>query len=302
MSSPSSNKRKRSSEPEEAPSRVTLATNAPTTTTEQQTSPSDQPPLPNEAPPADDASEDGEVSEGENLPQPTSQQQPPLPSEDAPPLPSEPVPQQPSSDDDGWQPIWDDTAQAYYFYNRFTQASQWENPRLLNTAASHMPTHHDRIGNIMAATASDPVELSIKPAALGGYNPAIHGDYDPNADYAQLPSSGAPAHHSSTLPSSDAPSSVDPTDSSAYAATAGFNRFTGRFQADLNASENHNDENKSKRQMNAFFDVDAAANSHDGRSLRAERQSKKLTKEEVKAFREKTKKKKEEKRRAWLKD
>ncbi|OBT72750.1 hypothetical protein VF21_08973 [Pseudogymnoascus sp. 05NY08] len=45
--------------------------------------------------------------------------------------------------------------------------------------------------------------------------------------------------------------------------------------ADL-TPENHNDENKSKRQMNAFFDVDAAANSHDGRSLKAERSGKKL--------------------------
>ena len=302
MASPASNKRKRSSEPEEAPSRVTIATNAPTTIADEERLPLDQPPLPSEAPPTDIASEDGEVSEGEEtVPTSTLQQQPPLPTEDVPPLPSEPIPQQVPNDDDGWQPIWDGTAQAYYFYNRFTRASQWDNPRVLNSTASHMPTHQDRIGNIMAPS-DTPIELSIKSAALGGYNPAVHGDYDPNADYAQLPSSEALTGPSSTLPSSDAPTGVDPNDPSAYAATAGFNRFTGRFQADLNASENHNDENKSKRQMNAFFDVDAAANSHDGRSLRAERQSKKLTKEEVKAFREKTKKKKEEKRRAWLRD
>ena len=66
--------------------------------------------------------------------------------------------------------------------------------------------------------------------------------------------------------------------------------------------ENFNDENKSKRQMNAFFDVDAAANSHDGRSLKAERSGKKLSKQELKQFKEKRKAKKEEKRKAWLRD
>ena len=54
--------------------------------------------------------------------------------------------------------------------------------------------------------------------------------------------------------------------------------------------------------MNAFFDVDAAANRHQGRSLKAERSGKKLSRQELKAFREKRKEKKEEKRRAWLRD
>lgn len=66
--------------------------------------------------------------------------------------------------------------------------------------------------------------------------------------------------------------------------------------------EVHNDENKSKRQMTAFFDVDAAANSHDGRSLKAERRGKQLSKQELKAFKNKRRDKKEEKRRAWLMD
>ena len=54
--------------------------------------------------------------------------------------------------------------------------------------------------------------------------------------------------------------------------------------------------------MNAFFDVDAAAHAHDGRSLRAERSARKLTKKELKMFKEKRREKKEEKRRAWLRD
>jgi hypothetical protein len=54
--------------------------------------------------------------------------------------------------------------------------------------------------------------------------------------------------------------------------------------------------------MNAFFDVDAAANSHDGRSLKAERRAKTLKKKELKALKDKRHAKKEEKRRAWLLD
>jgi hypothetical protein len=194
-----------------------------------------------------------------------------LPNEEIPPLPSEPLPAG-VPDDDGWAPIWEESAQAFYFYNRFTGATQWNNPRVPEVTA--------------------PVLEPSKPPAsrtAGGYDPAIHGDYDPNAWYAQ------PAE-----PEASQQAELDPA--SAYAATAAFNRFTGRFQNPDLKPENFNDENKSKRQMNAFFDVDAAANSHDGRSLKEERSGKKLTKAELKKFKEKRKAKKEEKRKAWLRD
>lgn len=125
---------------------------------------------------------------------------------------------------------------------------------------------------------------------MGGYNPAIHGDYDPNAWYAQTNEEPAPGQDQT----------VDT--SAAYAAMGTFNRFTGRWQGADQNPDRHNDEQKSKRQMNAFFDVDAAANSHDGRSLKAERSGKKPTKQELKQFKEKRRARKEEKRRAWLRD
>lgn len=210
---------------------------------------------------------------------------PPLPDEDAPPLPNEETPPLPSEappgkeqDDDGWAPVWDDNAQAFYFYNRFTGLSQWENPRVPEVTAATVPG------------AEETAKVS-RPA--GGYDPAIHGDYDPNADYAKAfenPISGL----------TPAEQNADP--SQMYAATGAFNRFTGKWQAASITPENYNDDAKSKRQMNAFFDVDAAANAHDGRSLRAERANKKLSRQEIKAFREKRREKKEEKRRAWLRD
>jgi len=206
---------------------------------------------------------------------------PPLPEEAIPPLPAE-APPAADEQDDGWAPIWEETAQTFYFYNRFTGATQWTNPRVPEVSPSGPPG----VTAPAVPTISPP---PTGPTPANGYNPAIHGDYDPSAWYAQP-----------SAPQQQPGRAADPA--AQYAATAGFNRFTGRYQnPDLNP-ENFNDENKSKRQMNAFFDVDAAANSHDGRSLKAERSGKKLSKTELKQFKEKRKAKKEEKRRAWLRD
>ncbi|KAF3941123.1 hypothetical protein ABW19_dt0209239 [Dactylella cylindrospora] len=178
-----------------------------------------------------------------------------------PPLPPGPPPEEPPSD--GWEAIWEPSAGAYYFYNHHSGETTWTNPR------------------VPPSDAEQPV--SDAPKHYTGYDPSIHGDYDPTAPYAQRPE---------RTPSP----TIDP-----YAAQAAFNRFTGRFQIG-SGTDKFNEENRARRQMEIFFDVDAAANCHDGRSLKAERQAKKLTKKEVKAFREKTRLKKEEKKRAWLRD
>lgn len=210
---------------------------------------------------------------------------PPLPNEDIPPLPQE----LPPVEDDGWAPVWEETAQAFYFYNRFTGATQWTNPRV--PEASQFVETAPGVTPVAITSTASQEDATAPSRPAGGYDPSIHGDYDPTAWYAQP---AAPDSADTSLLSSN------PAD--AYAATGAFNRFTGRWQAADLTAENHNDENKSRRQMNAFFDVDAAANSHDGRSLKAERSGKKLSKTELKQFKEKRKAKKEEKRRAWLRD
>ena len=181
--------------------------------------------------------------------------------------------------------MWDATAQAYYFYNRFSGLTQWENPRVPEASQLTLPPETGEEG-------------SQKPAKRphGGYDPAIHGDYDPNASYAVEARQQEKAAEVAAAAAAAAPTAPD------YSATGHFNRFTGKWQAADVQPENYNDENKSRRQMNAFFDVDAAANSHNGRSLKAERSAKKISKQELKAFKEKRKEKKEEKRRAWLRD
>lgn len=238
------------------------------------------------------------------LPNEPTPDQPPLPKEptpDGPPLPSEPVPDgpplpkeaPPPAEDDGWDFQWDPNTNAYFFYNRFTGQSQWENPRLPTgaTAASAAVAP----GTAPGTALSGPHPPTTEKPAAGGYNPAIHGDYDPNAWYAQgdnQEEQDAEAATAGAVPGVDEP----------YSSTATFNRFTGQFQSDDMGPGRHTDEAKSRRQMNAFFDVDAAANAHDGRSLKAERQNKKPSKAELKAFKEKRRARKEEKRRAWLRD
>lgn len=224
----------------------------------------------------------------------TAADAPPLPTDELPPpLPDE---EPPAQQDDGWEALWDHTVGAYYFYNRHTGVTQWDNPRVPDaTSSSAVPAPPGTAAYGNSSLGSPPRKRA------GGYNPAIHGDFDPNADYAQ-----------DYLEEDNTETAVDPKAAAAvhaaalggdvYGQTANFNRFTGRFQASTDGPEQHNDENKSRRQLNAYFDVDAAANSHDGRSLKAERQNKRLSKKELQAFKAKAAKKKEEKRRAWLRD
>lgn len=263
---------------------------------------------PAEAESSDSASE-GEVSSSDEEPG-NNGDAPPV-SKEAPPLPSEPVPgsaaQQAEKEvDDGWDFHWDATRGAYFFYNRFTGKTQWDNPRVTVAGASSgmgltagAPGTAAAVssGGAVVAGAPPPLPENERPVA-GGYNPAIHGDYDPEAWYAKGVEEASGDKGDEGLE----PDLPDP--SLLYEAGATFNRFTGRFQpasGDV-GPERHGDEAKSRRQMNAFFDVDAAANAHDGRSLRAERANKKPSKAEVKAFKEKRRAKKEEKRRAWLRD
>ncbi|TLS29294.1 hypothetical protein PpBr36_00490 [Pyricularia pennisetigena] len=203
------------------------------------------------------------------------------PADSQPQLPNEPLPE---AEDDGWTYQWDPTYQAYYFLNRFTGQTTWENPRQTVAAAS-------------SSTADPTPAPPPLPTVAGGYNPAIHGDYDDwvaeQKKAGQLPEDEDAAENAHP---------ADPAAAAVYASGAQFNRLTGQYQRPGVGPENHSDDAKSRRQMNAFFDVDAAANSHDGRSLKAERAGKRLTKGELKHFKEKRKARKEEKRRAWLRD
>ena len=161
---------------------------------------------------------------------------PPLPQEELPPLPTEAAPG--TEGDDGWQPIWDDNAQAFYFFNKFTQETTWTNPRVPEASIAAAPgvANHDRMGQSIEALGAPPEHQPHER-----YDPAIHGDYDPTAPYAQ------------TAQVDVEPEAVKVDENAIYTATGTFNRFTGKWQSAEITPENHNDENKSRRQMSAFF-------------------------------------------------
>lgn len=285
--------------------------------------------------PVDSRSEEGEARSDDSPSESEADGHPTTAATDAPPLPDEPVPgTQPSTTkkessaatpplpteappgqeaDDGWSAEWDATHQAWYFYNRFTGVSQWDNPRV-PTAGSSSATAAAPVSSSAStstAAAAAPSTISQLNSVAGGYNPAIHGSWDPNAPYAQAYKSTA----DDTVEQQEA--AIDPLAAAAigggeedgggdglslYAQNVAFNRRTSKFQLDEQNPERYSDANKSHRQMNAFFDVDRAANSHDGRSLKAERRGKQPTKKELAMWKEKRKARKEEKRRAWLRD
>lgn len=275
---------------EDSPSPSPESSKSPKAAQSSSTKPTDDvPPLPNEPVPGSEKDAAPTDTSAPPLPdEPIPGSAPPLPDEPLPgatPLPSEPVPE---PEDDGWECHWNPNTSSYWFYNRFTAVWQQENPRVPDA------TSHSTTPAVVVPETADKSSISNPVSVSGGYNPAIHGDYDENAWYAQnarAVTEPAPA----TLP-------AETEAGGEYVTGSYFNRWTGQWQAPDQGVERHSDEAKSRRQMNAYFDVDAAANMHDGRSLKAERAGKKPSKAELKMFKEKRRAKKEEKRRAWLRD
>lgn len=242
----------------------------------------------------DDATLEAEKVEIEGHASTVSNKQPSSPNEgDAPPLPDEQPPE-----DDGWVPTWSGEHEAWYFTNRFTGVSQWENPRVpgVPSAVAQQASH---------AQVTPKLKEEDYVGAAGSYNPAIHGSYDPNADYAVAARQAEEARHAVASVSAPRPPVANQNAvGEPFEAVAHFNRFTGKFvnpeTHPSQTAEAHSDAAKAYRQQNAYYDVDA--HQHDGRSLKEERRNKKPTKKEVQAYNKKRREKKEEKRLAWLRD
>lgn len=246
-----------------------------------------------------ESTQDGPVSRGRSPSEEgeARDDHPPLPDEEPPPLPDEEPPTE-EQFDDGWEAKWDYNTNAWYYFNRFTGLSQWENPRVPQATGA---PGTETFGAAPGTSGAPGTEGVSQPKTTGpppnymGYNPKIHGDFDPNADYAK--------YHQVTTEEAEANGEVPSADdlTQMYQQSATFNRFTGSFQSKDKGPDTHNDENKSRRQMEAFFDVDKAANSNNGQSLKAQRQRQKLTKKEIQEFNSKKKAKKINKEREWLK-
>ncbi|KAK5133886.1 hypothetical protein LTR08_007115 [Meristemomyces frigidus] len=192
-------------------------------------------------------------------------------------------------------------AQNYYFTHFDTRESRYQEPSepywiwdaMLNDVHSsglQQPSAEQQPPPAPGTSSEKP--SSEADPNYEGYNPKIHGSYDANAPYAQ--------YHKKKLAEAQAvqdhAAAATAVQSGDYGAVGAFNRFSGGFQTADKSTERHDDANKSGRQLNAFFDVDAAANSHDGKSLKEERRSQKLSKKEVAELSKKRRDKKEKKR------
>jgi hypothetical protein len=130
-----------------------------------------------------------------------------------------------------------------------------------------------------------------------GYNPRVHGPWNKDAAYNAW-------HNYTAWVEANPQGAVQQPQAHGnenYDSVAGFNAHTGQYQNGEQSADRHNAANKAGRQMNAFFDVDSAANSHDGRSLKEERRNQKLSKKEVAEMNKKRKDKKDAKRLAFYK-
>ncbi|KAK3117479.1 hypothetical protein LTR53_001166 [Teratosphaeriaceae sp. CCFEE 6253] len=172
----------------------------------------------------------------------------------------------------------DEPTEPYWIWDAVTNnvhASGLQQPS--NTTDSSTP----------AAGSSEPKEEEYQ-----GYIPSKHGNYDPNAPYAKWHDQKR-AEEAAIAQYGSVAAAQQVAD---YAAVANFNRVSGGFQTADRTTERHSDFNKSGRQMNAFFDIEAAANSHEGKSLKEERRNQKLSKKEVAELNKKRKDRKEKKR------
>ncbi|KAF1996408.1 hypothetical protein P154DRAFT_319451 [Amniculicola lignicola CBS 123094] len=152
-----------------------------------------------------------------------------------------------------------------------------------------------------AASSTDAASSPAKPKRLyGGYNPAIHGSYDPNADYAKEAEREEEEAEAAMRAAQLAAAGVPPPGAT-ISVEAHFNQVHGRFQDASMNPELHNDDSKSHRQMNAFFDVNTAANQHDGRSLKEERRGQKLNKAQLQFYKKRVADRRAEKlRKFWM--
>ncbi|USW51065.1 Putative WW domain-containing protein [Septoria linicola] len=185
---------------------------------------------------------------------------------------------------------------AHYYTNTETGESSWTEPTEPYWLYNVELVGPDPCGLQYPPGVERPTAAqSIAEAHPLAYNPKIHGNYDPNADYAKYTEQRLNGNNSATTLPGQIPGAVD------YSSTMALNARTGSAQPAHLTADRHNDAAKSGRQMNAFFDVDAAANAHEGKSLKEERKNKKLSKAEVKAFNEARKEKKQKKRMAFYK-
>jgi hypothetical protein len=183
-----------------------------------------------------------------------------------------------------WTPVWDDNAQAYYWWNTKTNETTWINPAKAVEDPAAVQTQ---------ATANNPLDFLldridnvVKKELDGQEDQTANQSYQ---DYAQY---------------------YDPyyQQEEGYTAQAHFNARTGRFTTQSDADRLNPDHlsihARAKRQMENYFDVDSYTEQRNAQRsmIEAGRVAKKkpLTRKEVEYFKKMKKEKKSKRAREWL--
>lgn len=195
-----------------------------------------------------------------------------------------------------WTPVWDDNAQAYYWWNTETNETTWINP----DAPAEAYAEEKSTATSTASTSNNPLDFlldridNVVKKKLDGQDqvdtPEQQNSYYSSASYDQ--------HYD--------PNSTTPTES--YTSHAHFNARTGRFttQADVNRlnPEMLSIESRATRQMQNYFDVDTYTEQRNSQIHMADtgriNKKKPLTRKEVEYFKKMKKEKKSKRAREWL--
>jgi hypothetical protein len=205
--------------------------------------------------------------------------------------------------------------QEYYFINTATHETTWEEPNEGYLLWDYGTNDYHTSG-LQQPTSKEKCETALSPSTS---NSADKQKWRQRSSFAKTsavpchtmrktPPTGGKAstpkfmaHTTRTLRTSLTTAQAQTTATyQNYDSYAQFNAHTGRYQTGEQSADRHDPANRANRQMSAFFDVDSAANSHDGRSLKEERRNKKLTGKEIAEMNRKRKEKKDAKRMAFL--
>ncbi|KAJ8662840.1 hypothetical protein O0I10_001016 [Lichtheimia ornata] len=178
-----------------------------------------------------------------------------------------------------WTAAWDENSQAYYWWNMMTYETTWDNPyekNALDKVLDQVDAQQEESGSTAASSPSTTQQQQ-------------HAE--------------AYQHSATATPTAATPSFANQS----YTYQAYFNKRTGKFQlasdVDRLNPERMSIENRAKRQMQYYFDVDAYTEERNReRAAGAAGQKRQLSKKDIERFKRAKHEKKMKRARDWLCD
>ncbi|CEP15305.1 hypothetical protein [Parasitella parasitica] len=203
-----------------------------------------------------------------------------------------------------WTPVWDDNAQAYYWWNTDTNKTTWINPSAPAEACTEENSSASAAATSTTTTASNNPLDFLLDRIDNVVKKKLDGGQDENTPYYNNITTTAAASYDQYFD----PNLAAASSGESYTSHAHFNARTGRFttQADVNRlnPEMLSIESRATRQMQNYFDVDSYTEQRNAQLNMAQNgrvnKKKPLTRKEVEYFKRMKKEKKSKRAREWL--